>query len=315
MAGAAIGGMGKMNRRKPWRRYLPLYGIALPGLLYLGINNYMPMFGLIIAFKNLNFRLGILKSPWAGLSNFAYLFRSRDALLITRNTVLYNGAFIVIGTICAIGTAILLSEVKAKLLARLYQSVILAPQLMSWVVTGYMVYAVLSSDVGLLNKTILRFLGLPELSWYSTPKYWPLILIFVNQWKGIGFSAVIYLAAIMGISPEYFEAARIDGASKPQQIRHITLPLLKPTVITLTVLSLGRMFYSDFGLFYQIPRNSGALYGATRTIDVFVYNALMNNSNYSMSSAAAFYQSIVGFVLILSANGIIRKLSRDNALF
>jgi putative aldouronate transport system permease protein len=303
-----------MKRRKLWK-YLPLYGMALPGLLYLGANNYMPMFGLIIAFKNLNFRLGILKSPWAGLSNFAYLFRSRDALLITRNTVLYNLAFIVIGTVCAISTAILLSEIKAKLCARLYQSVILIPQLMSWVVTGYMVYAVLSADVGLINKTILKFLNLPEVSWYSTPKYWPFILIFVNQWKSIGFSAVIYLAAIMGISPDYFEAARIDGASKLRQIRHITLPLLKPTVITLTVLNLGRMFYSDFGLFYQIPRNSGALYGATRTIDVFVYNALMNNSNYSMSSAAAFYQSIVGFVLILAANGIIRRLSRDNALF
>jgi putative aldouronate transport system permease protein len=303
-----------MKRRKFWK-YLPLYGMALPGLLYLGVNNYMPMFGLVIAFKNLNFRLGIFKSPWAGLSNFEYLFRSRDALLITRNTVLYNMAFIVIGTICAIITAILLSEIKIKLCARLYQSVILIPQLMSWVVTGYMVYAILSADVGLLNKTILRFLNLPEISWYSTPKYWPLILIFVNQWKSIGFSAVIYLAAIMGISPDYFEAARIDGAPKLRQIRHITLPLLKPTIITLTLLSLGRMFYSDFGLFYQIPRNSGVLYGATRTIDVYVYNALMNQSNYAMSSAAAFYQSIVGFSLILAANGIIRRLSRDNALF
>jgi putative aldouronate transport system permease protein len=304
-----------MIRRKFWRKYLSLYLIALPGLLYLVINNYFPIFGLVIAFKNLNFRLGILKSPWAGLSNFEYLFRSRDALLITRNTVLYNGAFIVLGTICAIVTAILLSEIKKKFCARLYQSVILVPQLMSWVVTGYLVYAVLSADVGLLNKTILRSLGLPEISWYSTPKFWPAILIFVNQWKGIGFSSVIYLAAIMGISPDYFEAARIDGASKLRQIRHITLPLLKPTVITLTVLSLGRMFYSDFGLFYQIPRNSGALYNATRTIDVFVYNALMNNSNYAMSSAAGFYQSIVGFILILTANGIIRRLSRDNALF
>jgi putative aldouronate transport system permease protein len=303
-----------MKSRK-WRKYLPLYGMALPGLLYLGINNYMPIFGLVIAFKNLNFRLGIFKSPWAGLSNFAYLFRSHDALLITRNTVLYNAAFIVTGTVCAIITVILLNEIKKKLCARLYQSIIMVPQLMSWVVTGYIVYAVLSADVGRLNKTIMKSLGLAEVSWYTTPEYWPFILIFVNQWKGIGFSAVIYLAAIMGISPDYFEAARIDGASKLRQIRHITLPLLKPTIITLTILSLGRMFYSDFGLFYQIPRNSGTLYGATRTIDVFVYNALMNNSNYAMSSPAGFYQSIVGFALILAANGIIRKLSRDNALF
>jgi putative aldouronate transport system permease protein len=217
--------------------------------------------------------------------------------------------------ICAIGTAILLSEIRLKLMARFYQSVILIPQLMSWVVTGYLVYALLSADVGLINKTALKAFGLEQVSWYSTPEYWPFILLFVNQWKNIGFSAVIYLAAIMGISPDYFEAAKIDGASKFRQIRHITLPLLKPTVITLTILSLGRMFYSDFGLFYQIPRNSGALYGVTRTIDVYVYNALMNQSNYAMSSAASFYQSIVGFLLIISANGLIRKLSWENALF
>jgi putative aldouronate transport system permease protein len=301
--------------KKNWRPYLPLYGMALPGIAYLAINNYMPIFGLIIAFKNLNFRLGIFKSPWAGLSNFAYLFRSRDAFVITRNTVLYNVAFIVIGTAAAIGTALLLSEIKRKFFARLYQSLILLPQLMSWVITGYLVYAMLSSDVGLVNKTILKTLGLAEVAWYTSPQYWPLILIIVNQWKGIGFSAVIYLAAIMGISPDYYEAARIDGASKLQQIRFITLSFLKPTVITLTILNLGRMFYSDFGLFYQIPRNSGALFGATRTIDVYVYNALMNNSNYAMSSAASFYQSIVGFVLIITANGIIRRISRDNALF
>lgn len=301
--------------RKKWKRFIPFYCMAIPGLIYLGINNYMPMFGLIIAFKNLDFRLGILKSPWAGFSNFEYLFKSRDALVITRNTLLYNLAFIMIGLIFAIFVAILLSEIKWKLFARFYQSLILIPQLMSWVVVGYLVYAMLSADMGLINKGILKPLALEEVTWYSTPNYWPIILIIVNQWKTIGFSAVIYLASIMGINTDYFEAARIDGASKIAQIRHITLPLLKPTIITLTILSLGRIFYSDFGLFYQIPRNSGALYSVTRTIDVYVYNALMNNSNYAMSSAAGFYQSIVGFLLIISANGIIRKLSPENAMF
>jgi putative aldouronate transport system permease protein len=303
------------GRRVRWSKYALLYLMALPGLAYLLVNNYMPMFGLIIAFKNLNFRLGILKSPWAGLSNFAYLFRSRDAWIITRNTVLYNLAFIVVGTILAIFVAILLSELRAKLLARLYQSIILVPQLMSWVVVGYLVYAMLSSDVGMINKSIIEPLGRETVSWYTTPKYWPAILLVVNQWKSIGFSAVIYLSGIVGISQDYYEAARIDGAGKIAQIRHITLPLLKPTVITLTILNLGRMFYSDFGLFYQVPRNAGSLYAATRTIDVYVYNALMNNSNFSMSSAASFYQSIVGFILIVSANGIIRKISRENAIF
>jgi putative aldouronate transport system permease protein len=304
-----------LTRRKRWERFIPFYCMAIPGLIYLGINNYMPMFGLIIAFKNLDFRLGILKSPWTGFSNFEYLFKSRDALIITRNTVLYNLAFIIIGMIFSIFVAILLSEIKQKMLTRFYQSLILIPQLMSWVVVGYLVYAMLSADMGLINKGILKPLVLEEVTWYNTPRYWPVILIIVNQWKTIGFSAVIYLASIMGINTDYFEAARIDGASKLAQICHITLPLLKPTIITLTILSLGRMFYSDFGLFYQIPRNSGALYSATRTIDVYVYNALMNNSNYAMSSAASFYQSIVGFLLIISANGIIRRLSSENAMF
>jgi putative aldouronate transport system permease protein len=301
--------------RRRGERYLLLYLMALPGLVYLFCNNYMPMFGLIIAFKNLNFRLGILKSPWAGLDNFRYLFASRDALIITRNTVLYNLAFIVTGTIFAIFVAILLSELRAKFLSRIYQSVILVPQLMSWVVAGYLVFAVLSADVGLINKTILRKFGMEAISWYTTPQYWPFILVIVNQWKTIGFSSVIYLSSIVGISQDYYEAARIDGAGKLAQIRRITLPLLKPAVITLTILNLGRMFYSDFGLFYQIPRNSGALYAATRTIDVYVYNALMNSSNFSMSSAASFYQSIVGFVLIIAANALIRKTSRENAIF
>jgi putative aldouronate transport system permease protein len=312
MKPAVIKTRGKKGK---WGNYGILYLMALPGLLYLVCNNYLPMFGLVIAFKNLNFRLGILKSPWAGLSNFKYLFASKDALIITRNTVLYNLTFIVIGTIFAIFVAILLSELRAKFLSRLYQSIILVPQLMSWVVVGYLVFAMLSADVGLFNKGILEKLGREGISWYNTPEYWPVILVIVNQWKGIGFQAVIYLAGIVGISQDYYEAARIDGAGKIAQIWHITLPLLKPTVITLTILSLGRMFYSDFGLFYQIPRNSGALYGATRTIDVYVYNALMNSSNFSMSSAASFYQSIVGFILIISANALIRKISRENAIF
>jgi putative aldouronate transport system permease protein len=221
----------------------------------------------------------------------------------------------VVGTICAIFIAILFSELKNKLLARVYQSVILVPQLMSWVVVGYLVFAMLSSDVGFINKTILQVLGREEVSWYSSPQYWPVIIVIVNLWKSIGFSSVIYLSSIVGISQDYYEAARIDGASKIAQIRHITLPLLKPTVIILTILSLGRMFSSDFGLFYQIPRNAGALYSVTRTIDVYVYNALMNSSNYAMSSSSALYQSIVGFILIIIANMIIRKISPDNAMF
>ena len=180
---------------------------------------------------------------------------------------------------------------------------------------GYLVYAFLSSDTGYINKSILEPLGREGISWYTEKKYWPFILVFVNQWKNIGFTTVIYLASIIGISKDYYEAARIDGANKWSQIRYITLPLIKPTVITLTLLNIGRIFYSDFGLFYQVPRNSGMLYDVTRTIDVYVYNALMKNSDFALASAASFYQSIVGFLLIIIANMIIRKVSRENALF
>jgi putative aldouronate transport system permease protein len=297
------------------RKYIPLYIMAIPGLAYLVVNNYLPMFGLVIAFKKLDFRLGIWDSPWAGLQNFSFLFRTKDAFIITRNTILYNAAFIVVGTVLAIAIAILLNEIRSRLASRLYQSILLIPYLMSWVVVGYLAFAFLSSDTGYLNKALLRPLGLQEVSWYMEKKYWPFILILVNQWKNIGFTMVVYLASIVGINKEYFEAARIDGAGKWKQVRYITLPLLKPTVITLTLLNIGRIFYSDFGLFYQVPRNSGMLYDVTRTIDVYVYNALMKNTDYAMASAASFYQSVVGFVLIIGANLVIRKVNRENALF
>ena len=301
--------------RKKWKKYLPLYLMAVPGLLYIIINNYMPMIGLVMAFKNLNFKLGILKSPWAGLQNFEFLFRTRDAYVITRNTLLYNLGFIVIGTISSVVVAILINEIRSKVMSRIYQSIILIPYLMSWVVVGYLAFAFLSSDTGFINRAILSPLGKDPVSWYTPKQYWPVILTFVNQWKGIGFTMVIYLAAIVGISRDYYEAAKIDGAGKLAQIRYITLPLLKPTIITMVLMSIGRIFYSDFGLFYQVPRNSGMLYEVTQTIDVYVYNALMKNTDYAMASAASFYQSIVGFVLILLANLVIRKISKENALF
>ena len=254
--------------KRKWKKFIPLYIMAIPGLAYLFINNYLPMFGLVIAFKDLDFRKGIWKSPWAGFDNFKFLFRSKDALVITRNTLLYNLAFIFIGLLISITVAILLSEIRNGAASRIYQSSILIPYLMSWVVAGYLVYAFLSSDTGYINKSILEPLGKEGVSWYTEKKYWPFILVFVNQWKNIGFTTVIYLASIIGISKDYYEAARIDGANKWSQIRYITLPLIKPTVITLTLLNIGRIFYSDFGLFYQVPRNSGMLYDVTRTIDV-----------------------------------------------
>lgn len=305
----------KMKRKINWRHAIPFYIMVLPGLAYLLVNNYIPMFGIIIAFKRMNFAKGIWGSDWCGLQNFKFLFGTKDAWSITRNTILYNMAFFIVGTIAAVLLSILINEITKKRASKVYQTVILLPYLMSWVVISYLVFAFLSADTGFFNKTLLPALGIEPVSWYTDKEKWPAILILVNTWKGVGYSMIIYLSSIVGISQDYFEAAKIDGANKLQQIRYITLPLLKPTVITMFILSVGQIFRSDFGLFYQVTKNSGPLYEYTRTIDVYVYQALMKNSDYGMSSAASVYQSVVGFILILIANQIVKKYQESSALF
>ena len=297
------------------KRYWPLYLMFLPGGLYLLINNYIPMGGLIVAFKQYNVRNGLFGSKWIGLKNFRFLFTTPDAFVITRNTILYNVAFIIINTVLGIAFAIFICDALSKKLKKVYQSAILFPYLMSAVVLGYIVFAFCSQSNGILNKTILPMFGKDPVSWYAMPGYWPFILIFVNTWKGIGYGCLIYVSAINGIDPGLYEAASLDGASKWQQIKSITLPELVPTIITLTLMSIGRIFYSDFGLFYQVPRNSGAIYATTNVIDTYVYRGLMEQSNIGMSAAAGFYQSIVGFILVLVANLVVRKISKENALF
>ena len=297
------------------KRYWPLYLMFLPGGLYLLINNYIPMGGLIVAFKQYNVRNGLFGSKWIGLKNFRFLFTTPDAFVITRNTILYNVAFIIINTVLGIAFAIFICDALSKKLKKVYQSAILFPYLMSAVVLGYIVFAFCSQSNGILNKTILPMFGKDPVSWYAMPGYWPFILIFVNTWKGIGYGCLIYVSAINGIDPGLYEAASLDGASKWQQIKSITLPELVPTIITLTLMSIGRIFYSDFGLFYQVPRNSGAIYATTNVIDTYVYRGLMEQSNIGMSAAAGFYQSIVGFILVLAANLVVRKISKENALF
>jgi putative aldouronate transport system permease protein len=306
----------KVNTRlMKLKRALPLFIMMLPGLIYLLINNYLPMFGLIIAFKDINFAKGILASDWIGFKNFEYLFSTRDAFVITRNTILYNGGFIILNTVLAIAVAIMLNEIKNKLAKSFYQSVILMPFLISMVIVSYLGYAFLSEDTGFLNNTILPLLGLDDVSWYSEAKYWPYILTFINMWKGIGFLCVIYLAAIIGIDQEFYEAATLDGANKWQQIIHITIPSIMPVIIMMTLLAIGRIFYSDFGLFYQVPMNSGAIYDTTNVIDTYVYRGLMQLGDIGMSAAAGLYQSVVGFILVLVSNYLVRRKSKDNALF
>ncbi|CAN7242771.1 ABC transporter permease subunit [Paenibacillus sp. LjRoot153] len=303
------------NARKRIWKYSPLYLMMLPGIAYLIINNYLPMFGLTIAFKDINFAKGIWGSDWVGFQNFKFLFQTSDAYLITRNTILYNAAFIVIGLVVAVGFAILLNEIKSKFASRLYQSIIILPFLISMVLVSYLVFSTLSIESGFMNKTILPALGIEPISWYNEPKYWPVILTLVHTWKGAGYACIIYLAAIIGIDPEYYEAAKLDGASKWQQIRTITIPLITPVIIMLTLLAIGRIFYSDFGLFYQVPMNAGALFSTTNVIDTYVFRGLLQLGNIGMSSAAGFYQSIVGFVLVIVSNYVVRKVNKENALF
>lgn len=305
----------KKNMWERHRRYIPLYLMMVPGLLYFFINNYIPMAGIIIAFKQVNYRLGILKSPWVGLKNFEFLFSTSDAFIITRNTIGYNVLFIILTPVIAITVAVLLNELTANFSKKVYQTVILVPYLISMVVVSYLVYALLSTDTGFINNSIIKAMGGDPVSWYSSPGAWPFILIIVHVWKGFGYNTIIYYATLVGIDKTYYEAAAIDGANRWQQFMHVTLPGLKSTIITLTLLSVGRIFYSDFGLFYQVPMNSGPLFDVTNTIDTYVYRGLMQNNNVGMSSAAGFYQSIIGFVLVLTANLVVSKVSKEDALF
>ncbi len=303
------------NTLKRLGRFLPLYLMLLPGVIYLFINCYIPMAGIVIAFKQYNVRDGMFGSPWVGFSNFEFLFKTNDAWLMTRNTLLYNLVFIILGTVLAIAIAIILNEIRAQMAKQVYQTVILVPYLISMVVVSYLVFAFLSNGNGFLNNTVLPMLGMEPIDWYNQPQYWPFILVIVQLWKTLGYSCILYYATICGIDRSLYEAAVVDGASRWQQIRNVTLPSLKSTIIILTLMSLGNIFRSDFGLFYQVPMDSGPLLEVTQTIDTYVYRGLMQTNNIGMSSAAGVYQSIVGFILVFAANWAVRRLDNESSLF
>lgn len=298
-----------------FKQFIPLYLMILPGAAYLIINNYIPMTGIVVAFKKYNVNLGMYMSPWNGLDNFQYLFGTPDAFIIIRNTLLYNVAFIIVNNLVGIALAIMISDVLSKHMRKLYQSSVLLPFLISIVVVSYIVFALLSHENGMLNNSVLPFFGAKPVQWYSDTTWWPLILIITNCWKGVGYGTLIYIAGIAGIDKSYYEAAELDGANKWQQICKITLPCLIPSIVTLLLMNIGRIFYSDFGLFYQVPQNSGSLFAVTNTIDTYVYRALMAAGGIGRSSAAGVFQSIVGFTLVMVSNLIVRKTSRDNAIF
>lgn len=288
--------------------------MMIPGVVYLFINNYIPISGLVIAFKRFNYQQGIWGSDWAGLSNFTYLFKTQDAFNIIRNTLCYNIVFVFLGQIVAITIAIMLYFLQGKTRKKFYQTVILIPYLISIVVVAYIVFGFLSQEHGVVNR-LLMSLGLEPISFYTTTTWWPLIFIIVNLWKGFGYSSIVYYATVLGIDSGLYEAASIDGANIWQKVWHITLPGLKYTVITLVLMSLGGIMYSDFGLFYQVPMQSGLISSVTDTIDVYVYRALTQTNDIGRSAAAGFLQSVVGFALIMTVNGIVRKVEKDSALF
>jgi putative aldouronate transport system permease protein len=296
-----------------WKfRFLTL--MLVPTLAVLIVNNYMPMFGVFIAFKNINYIDGIFGSPWVGFDNFDFLFNSGSIWRITRNTVSYSLAFMVVNTVLSVAIAVAINELRGRL-AKTYQTFLIMPYFLSMIVVGYLAYAFLNTDKGFLNSAFLGWFGIDPISWYSEKEYWPYILILVNAWKNVGIGAVIYIAAIAGIDNEYYEAALIDGASKRKQILHITLPLIQPIIVIMTILSMGSVFNTDFGLFYQVPMDSGALYPVTDTVDTYVYRVLMELNDIGMSSAAALVQSVLGFILVLLTNSAVRRINPEQALF
>lgn len=303
-----------MRTPKQLKNSKSLYLMALPGLIWYILFCYLPMFGIMIAFQDFDYNAGFFGSKWIGFENFKYLFNTSDAFVITRNTLLYNGFFIAFDIVSATAIAIIYNLLGTTRLNRFNQTVVLLPHFMSWVVASYFVFAILSVDKGIANK-IITFFGGERVNWYSEPKYWPFILFICNEWKKVGYSSIIYYSTIRGFDTSYYEAAQIDGASWLQCIRHVTLPLLKPIITIMFILNVGSIMFSDFGLFYIIPKNSGLLYSVTSTIDTYIYNGMTGMGDLGATAAAGFYQSLVGFALVMLSNAIVRKLSPDDALF
>lgn len=287
--------------------------LFLPGALLILIFSYLPMFGAILAFKDFHYDLGILKSPWVGFKNFEFFFVSENAWRITRNTVLYEAAYLVLTTVIALTCAILMNEIGRRWL-RIYQTTMFIPYCLSWVVVSYLSLAFLDHSNGFLNK-LLEWLHLSPHMWYLESQPWPYILILVNLWKNIGFSTLVYFAGIMGINQEYYEAAKIDGATRWQMATRVTIPMLSTLITVLVILAIGNIFQGDFGLHYFIPNNSGMTFPTTDIIDTYVYRALSKFGDIGMSAAIGLYQSFVGLVLVVIANYIVRKMNDENSLF
>jgi putative aldouronate transport system permease protein len=288
--------------------------MLLPAVVFFIVFSYFPMAGIILAFKELDFSKGIFSSPWVGLKNFEFFFISGKAFLVTRNTVLYNLAFIIIGTAINLTIAIVLSEMAGKHYKKFCQTLLLLPYFISWVVDNAILYNILNFEYGQFNTILVR-LGMEPIDAYGEPGLWKYIIVIINSWKDMGYGSIVYLAAIMGIDRQIYEAGEIDGASVFQQIRYITLPGIRPTIVILILLAIGNIFRGNFQMFYQIIGNNGMLFNATDVIDTFVFRSLLQTKEFGMSSAAGFYQSVLCFAILMTANTIVRRIEPDYALF
>lgn len=307
----------KQNKYGFWhkvKKNRTLLLMLTPAVLFFLVFAYVPMAGIVLAFKQYNYSGGILNSPWNGLDNFKFFFGSGDAWRVTRNTALYNIAFIIINNVLQIFAGILLFEVAGKWFRKITQTILFLPYFISWVVVGAIAYNLFNFDVGTLN-VLLKGLGMQPIDIYNTASYWPLILIVVSAWKALGYGTIMYLAAITSIDTEMYEAAQIDGANIFQRIMKITVPNLIPTVIILVLLAIGNIFRGDFGMFYNMVGNNGLLFSNTDVIDTFVFRSLTTSNEIGMSAAAGFYQSLLGFATIMFANYAVRKYDKDRALF
>ncbi|MFC5467647.1 ABC transporter permease [Cohnella suwonensis] len=296
------------------RKNIDLYLLAVPGLSFLIIFAYLPMQGHLLAFKQYRLSDGIWGSKWIGWKNFEFFFGGQDWFKVTLNTLYLNGLFLVVGLAFSAFIAILLNEIRKAFFKKLAQSLIFLPYFISWLVVSLMAFAFLNVEDGMLNKW-LTSLGKEPVGWYQTPWVWPIILTFIYVWKFAGYYSVIFLAAMTGISKEYYEAAEIDGATRFQQITRITIPLIRPVIIMLTLLGIGRIFYGDFGMIYGIVGDNGVLFSTTDVIDTYSFRALRQMGNFSMAAAVVFYQSVMGLVCIVLFNGFVRKIDNESKLF
>lgn len=300
----------------PFRRNIPLYLMALPAIALLFMFSYMPLMGLLVAFKEYSFSGGIFGSPWIDpwYKNFEILFNNANAFTAIQNTLILNAMFIVFGTAFALLLALSFNELRSQKLKKVTQSLSFLPYFISTVVVGIFVTSLLGFDTGSVNG-MLEAMGMEKVAFYMEPKYWPAIMVIVNIWKGAGYSAIVYLAAITGIDTSFYEAAEIDGATRFRQILHITLPLLRPTIIVLTIMSVGKIMNSDFGLFYNVTGDMPPLYPTVDVIDTYIYRALRKMGDIGISSATGFFQSVVGFVLVLLSNKLANRIEQGSALF